>query len=124
LVELGGLTVSTAGLLEVQPTVRPTSTLPFASFVTAVSGCVLPTTMGVVGEERVTVFTGASVTVIEDVPLAPSLVAVIVTGPPTATAVTRPFAFTVATAALFELHVTSRPVSTLPFASLVTAVTC
>jgi hypothetical protein len=124
-VELAGLTVSTAVLLEVQSTVRPASTLPFESFVTAVSDCVPPTTIGVVGTESVTELTGAGVTVIEDVPLTPSLVAVIVTGPPTATPVTRPlFASTVATDVLFELHVTTRPVSTLPPTSLVTAVSC
>jgi hypothetical protein len=121
---VAGLTVSTAVLLDVQSTVRPASTLPFASFVTAVSGWVLPTTMGVVGAESVTELTGAGVTVIEDVPLTPSLVAVIVTGPPVATAVTRPLTSTVATARLLELHVTVRPVSTLPAASLVTAVSC
>jgi hypothetical protein len=72
----------------------------------------------------VTVLTGASVTVIEDVPVFVSLVAVIVTGPPAPTAVTRPFPSTVAAAGLLEIHVTTRPVSTIPFASLVTAVSC
>jgi hypothetical protein len=122
--ELAGLTVSTAMLLETQLTVRPVRTLLAASLVAAVSDCVPPTTIGVVGEESVTVATGASVTVMEEVPVFPSLVAVIVTGPPAATAVTRPLPSTVATAALLVLHVTVRPVSTLPAASLVTAVSC
>jgi hypothetical protein len=123
-VELAGFTVSTAVLLEVQATVRPVSTFPFASFITAVSDCVPPATIGVVGEESVTELTGARVTVIEDVPLTPSLVAVIVIGPPAATLVTRPLAFTVATAVLFEIQVTTRLARMLPFASLVTAVSC
>jgi hypothetical protein len=81
------------------------------------------TTLAEAGD-TVTVLTGASVTVIEDVPVFVSLVAVIVTGPPAATAVTRPFASAVATAGLLEIHVTTRPVSTLPFASRVTAASC
>ena len=123
-VELAGLTVSTDVLLDTQLTVRPVRTLFAASLVTAVSDCVPPTTIGVVGEERVTELTAASVTVIADVPVFVSLVAVIVTGPPAVTAVTRPLPSTVATAALLVLHVTARPVSTLPAASLVTAESC
>src|SRR6266404_2065153 len=124
LVELAGLTVSTAVLLEPQLTVRPESRPPFTSFVTAVSACVPPTTIGVVGAERVTVTTGASATVIKDVPVFVSPVAVIVTGPPAATPVTRPFASTVAVAVLLELHVTMRSVSTLLLASRKVAVSC
>jgi hypothetical protein len=123
-VELAGLTVKTAVLLDTQLTVRPVTTLSAPFLVSAVSDCVPPITIGVVGEESVTVATGASVTVMEEVPVFPSLVAVIVTGPPAATAVTRPLPSTVATAALLVLHVTVRPVSTLPAASLVTAVSC
>ena len=66
----------------------------------------------------VTVLTGASVTVIEDVPVFVSLVAVIVRGRQRLTAVTRPFPSTVATAGLLETHETTRPASTLPFTSL------
>jgi hypothetical protein len=90
-----------------------------ASFVTAVSCCVgvIPRTRLAVGGVTVTVATGARATVIEDVPDFVSLVAVIVTGPPAACAVTRPFASTVATALLLEDHVTVLPVSTLPFES-------
>src|SRR6266487_3748023 len=55
-------------------------------------------------------------TVTAAVPLIPSLVAVIV-AEPAATAVTRPLAFTVATAALLDVQVTVRPVSELPAAS-------
>jgi hypothetical protein len=81
LVELAGLTVSTEVLLDTQLTVRPVRTLLAASLVTAVSDCVPPTTIGVVGEESVTEDTGAGLTVMEEVPVFPSLVAVIVVDP-------------------------------------------
>src|SRR6266849_3506611 len=57
------------------------------------------------------------------VPLLVSLVAVIV-AEPAATPVTNPVEFTVATAALLLAQVTTRPVSTFPFASAVVAVSC
>src|SRR6266699_590665 len=59
---------------------------------------------------------GGVVTVMLDVPLLPSLVAVIV-AEPAATPVTRPLALTVPTELLLLAHVTVRPVSVLPFAS-------
>src|SRR6266480_6355997 len=68
---------------------------------------------------RVTVVAG--VTVIEDVPLCPSLVAVIVAGP-AAKAVTRPLVLTVATEVLELVQVTVRPVRMLPLASRSVAV--
>src|SRR5438105_15485185 len=64
------------------------------------------------------------VTVIADVPLRPSLVAVIVTGPPAATPLTSPLPFTLAIALLLDCQVTTRPVNGLPFASLGVAVSC
>ena len=123
-----GLTVSTAVLLETQLTVRPLRVPPFTSFVVAVSCCVPPDTIGVVGAETVTVATGTGVTVIVGVglELTDSLVAVIV-AVPTPTAVTvagEPLALTVRTAVLLDAHVIVRPVSRLLFASLVTAVNC
>src|SRR5438876_9292360 len=57
-----------------------------------------------------------SVTVIDDVPLLPSLVAVIV-AEPGVTAVTRPLPFTVATDVLLLDQETARPESAAPFAS-------
>jgi ABC-type amino acid transport system permease subunit len=113
------LTVATAVLLELHVTARPVSTLPLTSVSVAVSCCVgvIPKTRLAEDGLTVTALTGASVTVIEDVPVLVSLVAVIVTGPPAATPVTRPIASTVATALLLEDHVTVRPVSTLPFES-------
>jgi hypothetical protein len=66
---------------------------------------------------------GAPATLIAAVPVLPSLVAVIVTGPPAAMPVTSPVDETVAIAPLL-VHVTSRPVSTFPAASVVVAVSC
>jgi len=102
---------------------RPVRRFPFASLVVAVSCCVSPTIIGVVGAERATVATGASDTMIDEVPVCPSLVAVIV-AVPAATAVTKPPVLTVAVAVLLELHVTARPTRTFPPASFVTAVSC
>jgi hypothetical protein len=77
--------------------------------------------MEVVPGAIVTVATGTGITVIVAVPDWPSLVAVIVTGLPTATPVTTPVALTVATAALLVVQVIVRPVSVLPLASFVVA---
>ena len=66
LTELGALTESTEGWLETQFTVRPGRVVPLPSFGVAVSSCVSPTIVGVVGAETVTVATGASVTVIDE----------------------------------------------------------
>src|SRR2546430_5859918 len=63
------------------------------------------------------------VTVMAAVPLCPSLVAVIVAVPAT-WPVTSPVALTVATLVLLDAHVTERPVSALPVASLGVAVNC
>ena len=63
------------------------------------------------------------VTVMVDVPLCPSLVAVIV-AEPAVTPVTSPLPVTVATDALLLLHVTTRPDNVLPLASLAVAVSC
>src|SRR3989442_6360521 len=68
--------------------------------------------------------TGTGVTVTAELPLFPSLVAVMVTGPPAALPVTRPFASTVATLASLVTHVIVRPVSALPAASFGVAVSC
>jgi hypothetical protein len=115
-------TVAKVGSLDDQVTTRPVRTLPLTSFVVAVNWWVKPTVS--VAEEglTVTVQTG-TVTVIEAVPVLPSLVAVIVVLPPP-TAVTNPFASTGAAAGLLEVHVTTRPARTLPFASLGVAVSC
>src|SRR5438876_8072581 len=64
-----------------------------------------------------------SVTVMDDVPLLPSLVAVIVAAP-RVTAVTRPLPFTVATEVLLLDQETARPERTVPFTSLGVALSC
>jgi hypothetical protein len=116
------LTVRTAVLLETQVIVRPVSALPFASLVVAVSCCVAPTIVGVVGAETVTVATGAGVTVRVTLPVFPSLVATMF-AVPTLAAVTSPVdGDTVATAVLSELQLIARPVRRVPFASRVAAV--
>jgi hypothetical protein len=123
-------TVAAAVLLETQVTVRPVSTFPFASFVTAVSCCVgvIPRTRVAVPGFTVTVATGTGLTVIVGVglELTDSLVAVTV-AVPTATAVTvagEPVPLIVRTAVLLDTQVMARPVRTFPFASLVVAVSC
>src|SRR3989442_1100641 len=63
------------------------------------------------------------VTVMADVPLCASLVAVIV-AEPAATPLTSPLPFTPATDVLLLDHVTTRPVSGLPLASFGVAVSC
>jgi hypothetical protein len=116
-------TVATAGAVLDHVTTRPASGFPFASFGVAVNCSVCPTlTLPVVGL-TVTDATGTTVTVIDDPPACPSLVAVIVAGP-AATPLTRPLPFTVATAELDVAHVTVRPVNGLPFASFGVAVSC
>src|SRR4029077_20672621 len=116
-------TVATAVLLLPQVTTRPDNGLPFASLGVAVSCSVSPTTTLAGAGVTVTEATGASVTVTLEVPLCPSLVAVIV-AEPAATPVTTPLPFTVATAVLLLAHVTTRPVSGLPLASLGVSVSC
>jgi len=117
------LTLAMVVSLLVHVTVRPVSVLPFASFRVAVSCAVWPTcTLGDAGL-TVTVATGTIVTVIVDVPLFPSLVAVTVAVPP-ARAVTSPLALTRAIVVSLLLHVTVRPMSGLPLASFGVAVSC
>src|SRR6266567_3217874 len=65
----------------------------------------------------------APVTVTAEVPLCPSLVAVMVAEPAT-TPLTTPLPLTVATEVLLLLHDTTRPVKGLPLASLGVAVSC
>ena len=71
-----------------------------------------------------TLATGGGVTMTVAEPSWPSLEATIVTGPPTATAVTMPDEETDATAVLIDVHVTVRPVKAVPWASRGVAVSC
>ena len=117
------LTVATPVLLLDQVTTRPDNGVPFASFGVAVSCSVSPT-VTVAGEGvTVTLATGTWVTVTLDVPLCPSLVAVMVAVPAT-TPVTSPLPFTLATAVLLLDQVTTRPLSGFPLASFGVAVSC
>src|SRR5947209_13105623 len=102
-------TVAAAALLVAQVTTRPLRAVPFASFGVAVNWVVAPTVTPTAVGLTVTEATGTLVTVMADVPLCPSLVAVIV-AEPAATPVTNPLADTVAAAALLVAHVTARPV--------------
>src|SRR5256885_7861220 len=112
------LTVATVASLEAQVTVRPESALPLESRGVAVSCTVFPSfTEGVAGvTDSDATGTPAAVTVMADVPLCPSLVAVIVAVPATLP-LTNPIALTAPTVVLLEAHVTTRPGSGLPLAS-------
>ena len=102
---------------------RPLSGSPLASLGVAASCTAPPTyTFGVAGLTT-TEATGGFVPVTVAEPLCPSLVAVIVVVP-AATPVTRPAAETVAMAGLELAHVTARPTSTFPAASLGVVVSC
>jgi hypothetical protein len=116
-------TVAMPVLLELHVTARPVRTPPLASRVVSVA-CALPTAVIEPGVRlTATVATGATETLMAAVPLFPSLLAVIVVVP-ASTAVTRPFASTLAIAGWLELHVTTRPESRPPLPSLVVAVSC
>jgi len=114
-------TVATAVLLLLHETTRPVSGLPLTSFGVAVSCTVWPACTLAGAGLTVTDATGTLVTVIADVPLFPSLAAVIVADP-AAPLVTNPPAFTLATEVLLLDQVTTRPVSALPLASFGVAV--
>jgi hypothetical protein len=73
--------------------------------------------------DTLTEATGATATVIDEVPALPSLVAVIVADPG-ATAATNPLPSTVAAAELLDDHVTVLPVRSSPFESLRTVASC
>lgn len=89
----------------------------FWSRTVAVSGVVPPFAIEMTAGETETLVTTGATTVTVAVPDCPSLLAVIVTGPPTATAVTRPAPETVATPLFDDDHVTTRPVNVAPEAS-------
>src|SRR5439155_994629 len=116
-------TAATAVLELDHVTVRPESGAPLASFGVAVSCTVWPACTEAEGGVTSTVATGTFVTVTDEVPLFPSLVAVIV-AEPGVTPETRPLLLTVATAVLELDHVTVRPESGVPPASLGVAVSC
>src|SRR6267378_4664679 len=96
--------------------------LPLASLRVAVSCTVWPTCTLALGGVTVTEATGTAVTVTLAEPLCPSLVAVIVTGPPAAAPVTSPVPLTLAIVVLLDCQVITRPANGLPFASFGVAV--
>jgi hypothetical protein len=114
-------TVATPVALLDQVTARPVSTALLASVSVAVNACVPPTIIDALVGETATFATGATATVIAEVPDLVSLVAVIV-ALPAPTAVTTPLADTVATAVALLNHVVVRPVSACPPASVSAAV--
>jgi hypothetical protein len=104
-------TVATAELSELQATERPSKIPPPASRVVA-DACAVSTAAIVLGASAtVTVATATGVTVTDELPVCPSLVAVIV-AVPGVSVVTSPVELTVATAVLLDAHVTVRPLST------------
>jgi len=109
-------TVATAVLLELHVTTRFVTTVPFKSLTVTERAVVLPVETVAVAGVTVTDPTGIGTIVTEAVPDFPSLVAVIV-AVPNVTPVTTPALVTVATAVLLDVHVTTRPVSTVPLAS-------
>jgi hypothetical protein len=117
-------TVARALLLEVHTIARPVRTLLFASRVVAVAWVVAPGMRVPLPNDTLTEATGtgaAAVTVSMELPLWPSHDAMMV-AVPTAIAVTRPEADTVATPLLLELQMIVRPVRTLLLPSRITAV--
>ena len=117
-------TVATAASLVPHVTERPVSGLPAVSLGEAVSFSVPFTWTVATAGATSTLLTGIFVTVMAEVPLFPSEVAVSVTGPPAAFPVTRPLASTLASVVSALCHVTARPVSGLPTASLGVAASC
>src|SRR5947208_6172224 len=117
------LTAATAVLELDHVTVRPESGFPPASLGVAVSCTVWPACTEAEGGVTSTDATGTFVTVTDEVPLLPSLVAVIV-AEPGVTPETSPLLLTVATAVLELDHVTIRPESGFPPASLGVPVSC
>src|SRR5437016_8359967 len=98
-------TVAAAALLVAQVTTRPLRAVPFASFGVAVNWVVAPTVTPAAAGLTVTDATGTLVTVMADVPLCPSPVAVIVAGPAHPPVPSR-LAATAATAALLVAQAT------------------
>ena len=114
-------TVACAVLSLDQVTTRPVSGVPPPSLGVAVSWTVLPTLTLAGAGVTVTEATGTPVTVITEVPVLPSQVAVM-SAPPAATPDTRPLPLTVASAVLSLDQVTVRPVIGAPAASFGVAV--
>ena len=114
------LTVATELLAEVQVTVRPLRTFPFASVVVAFSAADWPVTSAAEAGLTATAATGTTDTVTVAVAVFPSLVPEIVVVP-AAIALTVPEESTVATCGELLAHTTWRPVRVFPPASYATS---
>src|SRR5437773_9367961 len=117
------LTVAADVLPLCQVTVRPTSGLPFASLGVAVSCRLLPADTVPDAGVTVTEATGMCTTVMAEVPLFPSLVAVIVAERSVARGAGQD-PCTLAAEVLLIDQVIDRPTSVLPFASFSVALSC
>jgi len=113
-------TDATPGALLDHVTGRPFRMLLAESFVVALSCTDVPTRRLALAGKTLTVATGTADTVTLELPLCPSLVAVIVTVP-RATALTRPSTVTDATLGASLDHVIVRPLKELPDASTAVA---
>jgi len=113
-------TVAAAGALLAQVTTRPDSTAPAESFIVALSWTDPPTRRLEDGGVTLTDATGTTDTVTLEVPLWPSLVAVMVADP-LARALTRPSDETDATLGALLDQVIVRPLNTFPEPSSVVA---
>src|SRR5205814_826490 len=116
-------TVATAWSLELQVTARFVSAAPLASRVVAVATVDSPVISDDLVRETLTDATGICDTLIEALPLRPSLVATIVAAPGLRP-LTRPAWSTVATASSLEDQTTGRPVRELPWPCAIDAVAC
>src|SRR4051812_10098048 len=116
-------TVATSGLAELQTSDRPGSAPPFPSSVVAVACADPPCTIETWSSDTVTEATGTGVTIIRDVPLLPSLVAVIV-AEPAVCEITSPLASTDAIDGSFDVQAIARPVRRLSPSSFATAESC
>ena len=117
------LTLAIAGFDEFHVITRPVSVLPSDDSAVATTCVDDPIVSVACGVDTATEATATGAMVINSVPDTPSLVAVIVTEPG-AIPTTDPAAETVATFALLEVHVTTRPEATPPAVKRVTAETC
>jgi hypothetical protein len=113
-------TVATVVLLELHVTTRSVTTVPFTSLTVGVGLAVWPTVSVIVAGSD-TLPTGARATVTAELPFHPPLEAV-TNADPGAMAVTTPLGETAAADELFETHVTTRSVTTVPLTSLTVVV--
>ena len=117
-------TVAIAVLSELHEIARPVKTLLLAPNVVAVAWVVSPGLRELLASDTLTDATGSGASAVTVSKLFPVWLShdAIICAVPTAIAVTSPVDDTVATPLLLDVHVITRPVSTLLFASRVVAV--